>query len=89
MAQWKRNNGKYSNSDDYYLGKILVASAFFDGTRPKGSELCYKTALCLPGLKIASQNLKTLEEAKLWVERAVNNWLKAAGLDQSQLKQGA
>lgn len=50
-GQWEKMTGAYELGEKYRIGKIVVASAFYDGGEPKGSKDKYRAATNLPGIK--------------------------------------
>lgn len=76
---WKENSSNWNQGESLFLGKIKVGSAHFDATQPKAGNSF--AALCsLPGIKPHLGHYPNLAEAKGLVERAVDSWIKEAGL---------
>ncbi len=73
-GQWEKMTGAYELGEKYRIGKIVVASAFYDGGEPKGSKDKYRAATNLPGIKKPAGKYPTLEEAKERAEKLVEAW---------------
>lgn len=72
---WVIKKGKVVPEDVLYLGKWLVATVNYRGTRSKGDFLEYSASAYLPGLKLDLGSFKTKELAKDYVENAVKYWV--------------
>ena len=57
------------------VGRWLVGSVFFDGSRPRGSDIPpYKATVNLPGLQTNVGHFETQEEAQKTVADVVKAW---------------
>lgn len=63
-ACWKIDKGTYIDYASLYIGKVKIASFFYDSTRPVKSEKKYKVVSYLPSLKAVIGHYETQEKAK-------------------------
>lgn len=74
-GKWEQQTGNYQYGENYRIGKIIVASAFYrSGSRDAPAK--YAVRLELPGIKNPSDLYTNLEDAKARAERAVSAWFK-------------
>ena len=50
-AQFREIESPYVSSTGLFIGKICVASFYYDGTRPKENAHAYKVVSALPSIK--------------------------------------
>jgi hypothetical protein len=81
MMKWERQTGPYQTGEDLVLGKIAVASAYYNGLRSRDDNKAYKAVCTLPGMeRFNNVQYLTLEKAKEAAETRVRTWLSGAGL---------
>ncbi len=72
--KWSITKDKMWGGEALYLGKWVVARAFYSSTS-QSNPLKYEARLFLPGLKETLNRTATLEESKAAAERAVQYWV--------------
>lgn len=80
MLEYLDSPGRYSQGRDAFLGKWRVGWFGYDGTHSRGDPKKYKATCALPGMKDHLGNFETEEEAKAQLIKAVDVWLKGAGV---------
>lgn len=78
QGDWRKSTSQYGYGEDYWIGRIKVGSAFYDGSVPRGSEKRYAASVLLPGIAIKREahHHETDTEAKAVVERVVRSWFQ-------------
>lgn len=71
---WQHRQAKYTATDEYVIGKVAVATAFYDGMGPRDDPNKYRCECLLPGIKRVAERFATIEEAKARAERQVAAW---------------
>lgn len=77
MTTWKRDD---RGSLKFLLGKVAVAKVVYDSFSSREDPYKYKAELLLPGFTSASSLYDEEDKAKAAVQKSVDNWLKAAGV---------
>ncbi|EMD0638909.1 hypothetical protein VPZ60_004325 [Salmonella enterica] len=79
--EWKKEAGGWGAMiDALYLGKWRVGTVGYDCGTGKTFANKYAAHSRMPGHKSLLGHYGTCEEAKERVEKAVNRWIKGAGL---------
>lgn len=75
---WEMQTGRHESGENYRIGKIVVGSAGYNGTRSKGDPLTHRAYLLLPGItmKDGTDRFPNMEEAKARLEAAVATWFR-------------
>ena len=63
-AQFRNIKSNYTHTPGLYIGKILVASFYYDGTRTHGDSLKYKVSSTLPSIKRELGHFETTKECE-------------------------
>lgn len=63
-AKWKDISGQYTSARGLFIGKVLVARYFYDGTIARGDENKYRVTSPIDGIKSVLGNFKTEEECE-------------------------
>lgn len=73
---WKRKKVRYGQDPNiYYCGKWKMAKCYYNAMRSRGDEdETFAIYFFIPGLK--NTYAKTEKEAKEYIERATDYWLK-------------
>lgn len=74
-GKWERQAHKYSDGENYRVGKIVVGSAFYSSTT-RGDPAKYAVQIELPGIRQPTDWYVNIEDAKARVERAVATWFR-------------
>lgn len=78
QGKWERQTHQYSYGENYRIGKVIVASAFYQsGSRNEPTK--YVVRVDLPGIKSPTDLYTNIEDAKARAERAVATWFKWLG----------
>ena len=78
---WKDSDGQYTSGEHGYLGKYKVFTIFYNSTRSKSdTENEWRIGCSLPGIKRELGCAKTMEEAKRFCQKVLNQWTENAGL---------
>lgn len=75
LGKWERQTHKYSDGENYRIGKIVVGSAFYSSTT-RGDPAKYAVQIDLPGIRQPTDRYVNVEDAKARVERAVAVWFR-------------
>jgi len=67
---------RYVSSIGLFIGKVLVAEYFYDGTRTRGDKKQYKVVSPLPTIKNDLGNYETKEECKNLCIKIAKTFLK-------------
>lgn len=78
VFKWEKQTGRHQLGEWLSVGKIVVGSAFYSGTKSRDDPRKYAVSITLPGIKNPEQHYETLDEAKARLERAVATWFKWA-----------
>ena len=74
-AFWKNNNGMYASGTSLYLGKLKIATFFYDRGISKGDTKKYKVTSPVNGIKDYLGHFKTEEEAVAMCYRVATTFL--------------
>ena len=74
-AFWKNNNGMYASSTSLYLGKLKIATFFYDRGVSKDDVKKYKVTSPVKGIKDCLGHFETEEEAVAMCYRVANTFL--------------
>ena len=74
-ASWKDDNGMYVSSTSLYLGKLKIATLFYDGVTSKGDTKKYKVTSPVRGIKEYLGHFETEEEAAAMCSRVATTVL--------------
>lgn len=74
-AFWKDDNGMYVSSTSLYLGKLKIATFFYDGGISKGDVKKYKVTSPVKGIRDYLGHFETEEEAVAMCYRVANTFL--------------
>ena len=88
MVTWEENKRQYGTGRIAMLGHWEIGWAGYDGMAPKGSKNVYGSTVHLPGMKLRQRNTKTQHEAEQRVEKAVEVWVRRAGLRSKEKRHG-
>jgi hypothetical protein len=76
QGTWERQTGRFESGENYRVGKVVVASAGYDGMASKDEPNRYLARYALPGIKQPQERFATISEAKARVERGVAAWFE-------------
>lgn len=74
-ASWKNDSGMYVSSTSLYLGKLKMATFFYDGGISKGDTKKYKVTSPVRGIKDYLGHFETEEEAVAMCYRVATTFL--------------
>lgn len=80
--KWEKQTGKHQTGEWLRVGRVVIGSAFYDGTGPSGDPNKYAVDCLLPGIKRAADRYDTLDAAKERLERMARAWLSWIEQDQ-------
>lgn len=72
--QWSAAAGMWSSGLSVFSGKWGLGGVHYDARRSRDEPKKYAATCKLPGIKSLLGHAETEEEAKKWVEKAINHW---------------
>lgn len=76
--KWDRQTGQYQHGEWLRVGKVIVGSVFYSGTRGRDDPRKYAVNIMLPGIKPPTDHYVTIDEAKARLEHMVATWFSWA-----------